>query len=38
MARTSDELIELLTAGAQLDGRPTMQAAVQLLTFTAFPH
>jgi len=35
---TPEELIELLTAGAQLDGRPTMQAAVHLLTFTSFPH
>lgn len=33
-----DELIDLLTAGAQLDGRPTTQAAVHLLTFSSFPH
>lgn len=38
MTHTPDQLIELLTAGAQLDGRPTMQAAVHLLTFTPFPH
>ncbi|WP_018219161.1 hypothetical protein [Salinispora vitiensis] len=33
-----DELIDLLTVGARFGGRPTMQAAVHLLTFTAFPH
>jgi hypothetical protein len=33
-----DELSQLLIAGALLDGRPTMQAAVHLLTFTAFTH
>lgn len=38
MTYSPDELIELLTAGANVDGRPTMQAAVHLLTFTAFPH
>ena len=33
-----DDLIDLLTAGAQIADRPTMKAAVHLLTFTQFPH
>lgn len=37
MPHSPDELIDLLTAGAH-DARPTMRAAVHLLTFTAFAH
>lgn len=34
---SAEQLTELLTAGA-VNGRPTVQAAVHLLTFTSFVH
>lgn len=33
-----EQLVDLLVEGARLDGRPTTQAAVHLLTYTAFVH
>jgi hypothetical protein len=35
---TAEELIAMLVAGAEADGRPTQRAAVHLLTFTELPR